>query len=422
MDRSAGVDDEVIVIGAGLAGLAAARELTSAGIGVVVLEASDGVGGRVRTDEVDGLRLDRGFQVHNTAYPEAARVLDKSALDLRPFLAGAVVQRHGRRYVVADPRRHPRHVLDTVRAPIGSWSDKARLAALSASDAVRPVAQLTAAPERTTADALQSAGLSPEIIDTFLRPFLSGVFLERELATSSRFFHLVWRSFARGVLAVPAAGMGAIPEHLAARLPAGTVRLGAPVADISPGHVVLGTGQRLACRATIVATDAATAGRLVPGLDTPPMHGCTTYYHLADRSPCALPAILLDGDDGGPVTNTVVISNVARSYASDNRVLVSSTVVGQEPAGEIDVLAHLGRIYGVATAGWERVATYPIPEALPAQPPPMGSLRRRVRLDDGLYVCGDHRDTASIQGALVSGRRAARALLADLGRPDSAAT
>ncbi len=399
---------DVVVVGAGLAGLACALRLSAAGVDVELREAGDRVGGRVRTDDVDGMLLDRGFQVHNTGYPEAQRVLDHAALDLRPFVPGALVRVGDRLHRVGDPRRVPSWAPATVAAPIGSVKDKALIAVLAARAALQRPEALLSAPETTTYEALRARGLSEEVVDRFFRPFLSGVFLEDRLETSSRFFDLVWRSFARGTQCVPAAGVGAIPAQLAARLPSGSLRLEAPVAQVAPGQV-----DGRAVRAVVVATDPTTAGRLLPELPVPRMQGVTTHYHLASEPPVREAAIVLDGERSGPVVNTVVLTNAAPSYAP-GRHLVSSSVVSGD-ASEPAVRAHLGRLYDVDTRPWEHVATYDVREALPSQAPPLGRLRRPVRLAPGLHVAGDHRDSASLQGALVSGRRAALSVLADLG-------
>ncbi len=268
------------MVGAGLAGLACARHLTRAGVEVTVREAEPVVGGRVRTDAVDGMLLDRGFQVHNTGYPEAARVLDHAALDLQPFVAGALLRRGDRLHRLGDPRRVPSWAVSTALAPIGSLKDKLLVAATATRAALARPSRLLDAPETTTYDALRARGLSDAVIDRFLRPFLSGVFLETELDTSSHVFDMVWRSLARGTQCLPAAGMQAIPAQLAAWLPAGTVELSAPVGEVGPGVV---DGQRV--RAVVVATDPGTAGRLLPGLQAPAMNGVTTHYHLAPEPP-----------------------------------------------------------------------------------------------------------------------------------------
>lgn len=391
---------EVVIVGAGLAGLACALHLVDAGVEVEVREAADRPGGRVATDTVDGMLLDRGFQVHNTGYPEAQRVLDHEALDLRPFTAGALVRVGARLHRVGDPRRVPTWTPGTLAAPIGSLRDKALIGLTAARCGLTDPGRLLSAPETTTYDALRARGFSDLVIDRFFRPFLSGVFLEDELTTSSRFFDLVWRSFVRGTQCVPAAGMAAIPAQLAARLPAGVLHLDTPVERLP------------AARAVVVATGPTAAGALLPGLHVPPLQGVTTHYHLAPQPPTTERAIALDGERSGPVTNSVVLTNAAPSYAPGRHLVSSSVVRGQ--AGEPEVRAHLARLWGTNTSRWEPVARYDITEGLPGQDPPVGRLRKPVRLDPGLYVCGDHRDSASLQGALVSGRRAAQAVLADL--------
>jgi phytoene dehydrogenase-like protein len=402
-------DAETVVIGAGLAGLSAARRLAAAGVDVVVLEAGSVPGGRVATDIVDGFLIDRGFQVYNTAYPEAARVLDHAALDLRRFTPGALVRVGDRLHRVADPRRRPLAAPRTALAPIGSPTDKVRLARLAARDALLPVDRLTAQPETSTADALRRHGLSDAVIDRFLRPFLAGVFLEDELSTSSRFFDLVWRSFARGRVCVPAGGMRRIPQQLAERLPGAALYFGVAARRVEPGRVQTDTGP-VRARSIIVATDPATATALLPVIAPARMHAVTTIYHAAAEPPVTEPILVLDGERRGPVVNTVVLTEAAPSYSPDGRALVSTSVLGVDPPADAELRRELERLYGVSTADWETVATVRVPDALPAAPPPL-RLRQPVDLGDGLYVAGDHRDTPSIQGALVSGRRAATAVL-----------
>ncbi len=411
---------DVIVVGAGLAGLCAALHLASAGVPVEVFEASDDVGGRVQTDVVDGLRLDRGFQLYNPAYPEARRVLDHAALHLRPYLAGVVVTLNGRHHRLGDPRRLPGWTAQSLRGPVGSPLTKARFAALAVRAAVSDPSTLATQADASSAVALARAGVRGPLLESVLRPFLAGVFGETELATSRRFLDLALRSFVRGTPSVPALGMGEIPRQLAGRLPVDTVKLGTQVIAVSPTSVRTEQGTAQA-RAVIVATDASTAARLVPGLPEPRWNSLTTFYHLAPQAPSALPVLHVDGHRRGPVVNTSVISNVAPSYASSGRHLVSSACVGVHdgPGQEQAVRAHLALIYGGDTAGWEHVRTDVIPRALPAMLPPH-QVRSPVEIGgrsdtDGVVVAGDHRDTSSIQGAMVSGRRAAQAILARLG-------
>ena len=414
MPGSAGSD--VIVVGAGLAGLCAALRLTEAGLAVEVIDASDDVGGRVRTDIVDGLRLDRGFQLYNPAYPEARRVLDHAALDLRPYLAGVVVTLNDRHHRLADPRRQPSWTAASVLAPVGSPVVKARFAALALRAAIAPASTLTTQVDVSSALALSRAGVRGPLLESVLQPFLAGVFGEAELTTSRRFLDLALRSFVRGTPSVPALGMGEIPRQLAGRLPAGTIRLEIEVIAVGPTSVRTEEGTARA-RAVIVATDVSTAARLIPELPRPRWNSLTTFYHLAPQAPSALPVLHVDGHRRGPVVNTSVISNVAPSYASGGRHLVSSACVGVHdgPADEKTAREHLSLIYGHETAAWEHVRTDVIARALPAMDPPH-PVRSPVEIGaQGVVVAGDHRDTSSIQGAMVSGRRAAQAILTRLG-------
>lgn len=404
---------DAVVVGGGLAGLAAARHLSVHGRQVAVIEAADTVGGRVRTDRRDGLLLDHGFQVYNPAYPEAARVLDHAALDLRSFVPGVQTRTSRGPVRLGDPRRRPQWAPGALAPGTGSLLGKARFAAYLLRTAMTPVPIVLSRPDSSARAALDHAVGDDDFVETVLRPFLAGVFLEPDLATSRHFLDLVLRSFASGTPSVPAAGMQAIPEQLAAALPAGTVRLATPALAVAPGVVRTPDGE-LRARAVIVATDPVTAGRLLPGIDVPTGRSVTTWYFLADCPAEALvdgePVIVVDRQ--GPVVNTVVLTHAAPSYASGGRVLVSASVLGAHESSAIDhaVRAHLSLLYGVPTSRWDLVDRYAIPYALPAFDPP-ASVRRPVALADGLIVAGDHRDTPSIQGAMVSGRRAAAAVL-----------
>lgn len=404
---------DVVVVGAGLAGLAAMTRLTAHGVDAVLLEASDGVGGRARTDSVDGLLLDRGFQLLNPSYPEAARVLDLEALDLRSFGAGVVVAHAGRRSVLADPRREPRAMLSSLTAP-GSLREKAAFALWAAQVGFGDVVRAKAAPDETLAAFLARRGINGRLRRAVVEPFLAGVLAEDGQESSRRFVDLLVRSFVRGTPALPAAGIGAMAEQLAANLPAGSIRLGVRVTSATGGSVSTDAGA-VSASAVVVATDPRSAVALV-ALPTVVLRPLTTFYHLADEAPTASRMLHVDGDRRGPVLNTAVISNVAPPYAGGRGALIASTVLGDrgDARTEQAVRAQLRLIYGRDPRGWQLVATYPLPDALPAMVPPL-PLRRPVVLGDGLFVAGDHRDTASIQGALVSGRRAADAVAGHLG-------
>ncbi|MGW0891584.1 NAD(P)/FAD-dependent oxidoreductase [Saccharopolyspora sp. NPDC002578] len=412
---SSATDTDVVVVGAGLAGLSAAVRLLKAGHRVQVFEASDDVGGRVRTDLVDGFRLDRGFQLLNPAYPAVRRLIDLRAL--RPGRFWRVL-----RIVGTDRIRYLGSPFDTLQGMVGlkppspvGLRDLAVLSALSLRDAGAPARLLTGAADRATARELDRWGLSAPFVNDVLKPFLTGVFAEAELNTSARFFHLVWRSFLRAAPVLPADGMGALARQLADRLPAGTVRLNASVESVDAGEVRVG-GKRHTTRAVLVATDATSAARLLPGLPVPGWKGLHTFYYRAPRAPLAEPVITVDSRRG-PIVNTTVPSAVSDSYAPTGQALISATTLHNDIEDDAHtqeaVLSQLAELYRTSTSDWDFIAHYPIPQALPAMTAPH-RLRAPVRFAPGLYVCGDHLDTSSIQGALSSGARAANAVSADL--------
>ncbi|MCX4623016.1 NAD(P)/FAD-dependent oxidoreductase [Streptomyces albogriseolus] len=405
---------DVVVVGAGLSGLACALDLCRAGRRVALLEASDGVGGRMRTDRRDGFLLDRGFQVFNTSYPQVKRRLDLRSLRLRPFTAGVVAHTSRGPVRLVDPTRESGAAEALTPGRLPGVRDLAALAGLTAWDALLPASVVRRRRDGSTSAALKRAGVSDAVIDEILRPFLSGVFLEDRLETSARFFHLVWRSMVRGSLCLPAQGIGAVPAQLADGLPDGVLRLGTPVSALTDDGVLTEDGSEVPARAVVVATEPATAARLLPGLTVPDTRTVTTYHHAADASPAAEPVLRVDGT--GTILNTCVLSRVTPTYAPAGTALISTSVLGtDEPGRERTVLRRLAELYATDTGGWQRVDVRTVGGALPAMVPPW-PLSRTTRLRPGRYVCGDHRATGSVQGALASGTRAAREVLADTTR------
>lgn len=412
---------DVIVVGAGLAGLRCAIRLTQLGREITVLEASDTVGGRVRTDVVDGFRCDRGFQVLNPAYPAVRRWVDLDALALQSFGAGVMVRNDNGLQVVADPVREPRLLARTLGSGYGRAGELAAVGRWSRQVLVDPQ-DVMRQPDTTLAESLDAAGVTGRLRRELVDPFLAGVLVDSHGASSANFAKLLVRMFVLGRPGLPVQGMGALPAQLATGLP--QVRLGTPVdavsADGGPRVSVSAGGSTYRARAVVVATDPVTAAHLTP-LPEPATKGLVTWWFEAPKPPTPLPLITVDGRrDGattpGPVWNTAVITATAPSYAPPGRHLVQATCLLDQPDGDApegEVLRHVAEIYGCDTVGWRTVIRHRIPLALPAIPPPLRA-RAEVSLGDGLFVCGDHRDTPSIQGALVSGNRTAEAVHASL--------
>jgi phytoene dehydrogenase-like protein len=407
---------DVVVVGAGLAGLTCARELGRAGLDVVVLEKSDAVGGRIRTDLVDGFRCDRGFQLLNPAYPALKQLVDVEALDLQQFAAGAALAGPDGFAIVADPKRSPRYLRQVLRSGYVRPAELARLGAW-ARPSFGSVRKLLAQEDLPLAASLDSAGVQGKIRDEVFEPFFAGVLAEDRGETSTHFARLLVRSFARGTPGVPALGMSALPEQIAADLHH-KVHLDAEVVSIGRKRIwhVATREHVYDGHAVVVATDPTRATDLV-GVDTADMKGLVTYWFATDEPPTELDLLVLDPTRSGPVVNTAVMSNVAPAYAPEGHHLVQATALADaDPVSEAQVRAHLERMYRTSTRRWELVVGHHVVQALPRQLPGV-SLRQPVAMGDGLFVAGDHRDTASIQGALVSGRRTAAAVSSWLGRP-----
>ncbi|KMT03686.1 hypothetical protein BVRB_8g190230 [Beta vulgaris subsp. vulgaris] len=428
-----------IIIGGGLAGLSAATHLHSSNIPFLLLESSDGVGGRVRTDIVDGFRLDRGFQIFITAYPEAKKLLNYSSLNLQKFYSGARVYFNGGFFTVADPARHLMDSVWSLFNPIGSVFDKLLIGLARVRVLIKSDEEIFRSDEVPVMELLKKSGFSDSIIDRFFRPFFGGVFFDTELETTSRLFDFIFKCLALGDNTLPAKGIGEIPDQLAAKLPSDCIRLNSRVVSVEfddegeKGVVVrLDNGEKLRSEIGVIIAveqpevDKLLAGNLIEGVSKPgndkPGRSTVCLYFSSDRDkiPTSDPVLFLNGSGRGIVNNMFFATNVARLYGPPDKALVSVSLIGlfeDESDDELigKVVRELGGWFGESVVeGWKHLRTYRVRFAQPNQSPPT-DLMKSPRIGAGfrLYLCGDYQTSATFDGALVSGRRAVEALLED---------
>ena len=403
---------DVIVVGAGLSGLACALKLQEEGLDVLVLEASDGPGGRVRTDVVDGFLLDRGFQVYLDAYPVAGELLDLPSLELNSFEPGAMVFKGGKLHEVMDVFRRPQNLISSALAPVGSVWDKALVAKLRLFSLRTSLDDIGEHEDQSTEDFLKSFGFSEKMIDGFFRSFYGGIFLENELRTSSRMFEFTFKMFSQGSATLPKRGMGQISEQLANRLPSDKIRYHSPVVGLNGTTVLLESGEELSATKVVVATPFHVARKLLPeaGLPDVGWRGVTNLYFSAPQSPLEKSIIALNGENQGLVNNVAVLTDLSPAYAPAGQALVSVSVLGTPAVDNLPdkVCAELKAWFGAQVSKWKHLKTYEVAHALPEQTPGATPL---PKIDPPHYLCGDYCFSASIEGAIRSGQGAARRIL-----------
>lgn len=407
----------IVIVGAGIAGLLSAKLLHEAGRTVVIVEASDGIGGLLRTDEVEGFRLDRGFQVLLPALPEVRRVLNYDRLDLRPFFRGAVVMWAGRQHRLSDPLHHPLAALRSLHDKVVPWKDKWLTLLLR-----KELYGLRALPcdevEEPAVEYLRKRGFSSVFIDHFMRPFFGGVFMDRELQTSSRLFQFIFAMSDRGGTCVPARGMQAIPDSLAADLPAECVQLNRRVIEVRPGELIMEDGDRIRAGQIIVATGEADAVELIPqafASKPEPMRASTCLYFASSRPMPADRLLYIDGDLKGPANHACVLSAVAPERAPAGQHLISVSVPGMASSTElVEVVREQMRgWFGEVVSEWQHLRTYHVRHALScARQLHVGDESLPVTVGNGLFRCGDYCEDVTLNGAMISARKAVQACLA----------
>ncbi|MEN9673930.1 MAG: hypothetical protein RL553_2195 [Planctomycetota bacterium] len=408
-------DADVIIIGAGLAGLSCARILQKEGIHYLLLDGAEKVGGRIRTDVVEGFQLDRGFQVLQTAYPDAKQILSYPNLKLKSFFPGAMIRYQDKFHRLADPFRDLYTAAKGLFSPIGSLKDKLLVGILRTQVAFGTIENILQKPEVTTLQRLKTFGFSDVIIDRFFKPLYSGIFLENELSTSSKAFDYNFRMMALGDICLPAEGMEAIPCQLLTMLDPARIKLNSKVASLSENKVILSSGESLTASKIVLAVDQPQSSKLLEVTVVPKMKTVITLYFTASTPPTSSPILFLNAESSGPVMNMCVPTNVCKSYAPEGKALISCSVLKHDFASEEmlvqKVLEQMKQWFGNQVDVWKHLRTYKINNALPAQELPLQDVSSKpMQVRKGLYRCGDYGGIASIQTALQSGRVVGEAL------------
>lgn len=412
----------VVVVGAGLAGLAAAAALSRAGRDVLVLERQESPGGRVQSDtHPEGFILDRGFQVLLPAYPAARELLDYAALRLRPFDSGALIAGFRPMRVVSNPLARPRDVFGLLGSSPVSAADGLRLAKLAWRVRGLRDGPVEVGRERTTAGELRVLGLSIDARQQFFAPFFGGIVLDRSLEASAAWFRYLFHVLQRGGAAVPASGMGDLAVQLMGKLPPHVLRLRTAVTSIArdPSGRVIGVRaghDSFPASAVVLATDVWSASGLVDSVASPASLGCTTLYFAGSGSLYEGRKIVLNPDPHGFLNECVQLTNVAPTYAPRGQHLVSCTTLTKEALTDAELewrsRAELESWFGTPAVRLRLLAVYRVPRSQFPQPPGFTARRPTVQASTpGLYLAGEYLHSSSIQGALASGIQAARAIL-----------
>jgi protoporphyrinogen oxidase len=405
----------ITIIGAGISGLSVGLHLHREGFPVKIIEASDRAGGRIKTDSVDGFRLDRGFQVLLTSYPEAQMLLDYEALQLKTFLPGATVLYDGGQFEIADPFRRPSALLATVFAPVGSLKDKINTFVLKQKLIRKSIKGIFLQEQKSSLEQLKSYGFSSKMIDRFFKPFFSGIFLENKLETPNRMFDFVMKMFSEGDAALPALGMEEIPKQLAIQLPADTFLYNTKVVNIRGNSIFTSTGAEIKSDIVILATEANEfVSKLKSNVETE-YRSVTNVYFQTTIAPSNKAVVILNASEKEKVVNNLtVMTNVSSAYAPAGKVLISVSCNGildfedEELAEKIK--EELEPWFGKQVEEWSHLKTYKVKYALPNLTVLKDDLTiTDMKISDNLYCCGDHLLNGSINAAMKSGR-----LLADL--------
>lgn len=381
----------------------------------MVLEAGKAVGGRIQTDIVDGYRFDHGFQVLQTAYPEAIEMLDYNGLNLQMFPPGVRIWADEAFHILADPRRYPANTLGTLFSRVGTMGDRLRLARLAMDVSRTSVEALFEREEKLTLEFLRSYGFSEKMIGQFFKPFMTGISLDPDVRVSNRFLLFVLKMFTQGDVGVPALGMGEIPKQLAGRLPVQTLKLDSFVDSLEGTTITLASGEKVRGRAIVLAANGPETARLTGRTYSSRSSREICLYYSAEQVPVEHPFLTLNGSGAGFVNSVNFPSMVAPDYAPPGKFLISVVVPGEthESATELEraVRKELKGWFGNQVEKWHLLHPYIIQHALPQPVPPSPNPFTAVHhLGNNVFDCSEFATLPAIQWALLAGKRGAESV------------
>lgn len=408
-------DYKIHIIGAGISGLIAATVLEKNGLSPVIIETTDRVGGRVKTDIVEGYQLDHGFQVLLTAYPAAQKYLNLEALQLQTFIPGASIFKNGKQNSIGDPLRDKSLLLSTVFARVGTLSDKFKILKLNNKLKKKSLSEIFSSKEQTTKSYLVDFGFSSKMIHDFFNPFFSGIFLENKLETSSRMFEFVYKMFGEGDAALPKGGMQAIPKQLSNNLRRTTFKFNTKVATVNDSEIILEDGQKIKSDFTIIATEPS---KLVNKLNkkVTEWQSCDTLYFETESRVINKPLIGLIPEKDA-VINNIFYHTSLDSDLKGNKELLSVTVVDNQNLSSDKLIqrvkTELKQYCGIDVI--KLIKHYKIPMSLPKlQNLQYNLLPSQTRLTDTIFLAGDVQLNGSLNAAMIAGEKAALGVLDNL--------
>lgn len=393
---------DIIIIGAGIGGLCTAVQLEAEGKDFLLLEATDRVGGLVKTDVVDGFLLDRGFQVLQTAYPEAQEMLDYDALHLKKFKSGAVIQYKNDFTEIADPFRDPSALLQSLFSPIATPSDKIKMLTLKQRLKSKTVDEILNEKETTSLKFLKDYGFSNRIIESFFTPFLGGIFLERKLKTSSRMFCFVFKMFSEGDAALPANGIEAIPRQLASKIDPSKIKLNSTVKSITKNKVTLENGEEFTAENIVIACDPSSFMKDVPKTK---YQSVTNLYFTAEEAALKKPYLILNGNGGGLINNLVFLNQIQPTYAPEGKNLISVSVIGNPNLSDQQIIdgvtEEMQDWFGPVANLWKFLKMYRIKNSLPEN---YALNANRSQSENGIHTIGASTSFGSLNAVMHQAR------------------